>query len=191
MALHLCQGQDTENGVTEYAQKKILHNAKAGAKLYGTKPIIRLIREGMPVEVEENKDLTEQLKQSIQAKLDTWKGQYAKNGNNSRCLWYINMDNAEKSAELVAKLLAARWSSRLSDSSIARVIKAYMQVPEKVTGVEVTLTRKFGPGGRHHELVKMTFEFDGSNAARITCPTGYVEGRGLPGTVEVALQIIK
>jgi hypothetical protein len=38
-----------------------LKNAKAGAKLYGTKPIIRLIREGMPVEVEENKDLTEQL----------------------------------------------------------------------------------------------------------------------------------
>jgi hypothetical protein len=168
-----------------------LNNAKAGAKLHGTKPIMRLIREGMPVEVEENKDLTEQLKHAMQAKLDNCKGQHARHGNNSTCLWYINMDNEEKSAELLAKLLAARWSSQLSHSSIARVIKAHMQVPEKVTGVEVTLTRKFGLAGRHHELVKMTFEFDGSNAARITCPTGCYEGRGLPGAVEVALQIIK
>ena len=177
--------------MTEYAQKKILKNAKAGAKLYGTQPTIRHIREGMPVEVEENEDLHDQLKQSIQAKLDTWKGHYANNGNSSRTLWYINMDDAEKSAELLEKLLAARWSSRFSPSSIARVIKAYMHVPEKVTGVEVTLIRKFGVASRHHELVQMKFEFDGSNAARITCPTGFVEGRGLPGTVEFALQIIK
>ena len=191
LVLLLCKGKDMDNGVTEYAQGKILRNAQAGAKFYGAKPVTRVTREGLPTEVLEHKEHAQLLKQQIMDKLENLKGQCARLGNDSGPLWYLHMDNDEKFTELLGKLLESRWSSPFSPGSIARVIKNFMHIPEKVTGVAVTLTRKFGLSSRHHEVVQITFEFDGNNAAKLTCPTGYLEGRGLPGAVVPSILVAK
>ena len=83
LVLLLCKGKDMDNGVTEYAQGKILRNAQAGAKFYGAKPATRVIREGLPTEVLQHKELAQLLKQQIMDKLENLKGQCARLGNDS------------------------------------------------------------------------------------------------------------
>ena len=187
----LCKGKDTDNGVTEYAQGTILRNAQAGAKLYGVKPGTRITRESLPTEVLQHKEREDLLKQQIMDRLENLKGQHARLGNDSGPLWHLHLDDDEKFTELLGKLLESRWNSPFSPGSIARVIKNFMNLPEKVTGVEVTLTRKFGLSSRHQQVVQITFEFDGNNAAKLTCPTGYLEGHGLPGTVMPSTLVTK
>ena len=159
-----------------------MRNAKAGAKMYATKTNARLIHESMPREVLEHESATAQLKLAIQAKLENLKGKYARLGHDSSELWYLNMADDAASSELLATLLGARWVSRLSPSSVERVIKEYVKVPAKIEGVEVCLTRQFGvPPRRHQEELVVKFEYDSGGVAKLTCPTGYLQGHGLPG----------
>ena len=181
MRSHPCQGQDRENGVTPYAQNQIMRSVVAGAKMYATHTNTRCIFESMPQEVLDDEHATAQLKLAIQAKLVNLKSKFANYGNDSSDLWYLNMNDEASSASLLAALLDGRWSTVLSRVSVERVVKAYMQVPENIVGVEVSLARKHGVKKRHQELLLIKFEFDSDDVATITCPTGYHKGHGLPG----------
>jgi hypothetical protein len=187
---HPCQGQDLANGVTAYAQHEIMKNVNAGAKMYATQTNSRLIYESMPREVVDDQEATRRLKLAISAKLENLKGRLARRGTDSADLWYLNMADETASANLLATLLGARWSSVLSQGSVARVIKEYMKVPAKIVGVEVCLARRFGVTNRHQEQLRIKFEYDSDDVSTITCPTGYSKGHGLPGPATAyALQL--
>ena len=162
---HPCQGQDLANGVTAYAQHEIMKNVNAGAKMYATQTNSRLIYESMPREVVDDQEATRRLKLAISAKLENLKGRLARRGTDSGDLWYLNMADETASANLLATLLGARWSSVLSQGSVARVIKEYMKVPAKIVGVEVCLARRFGVTNRHHEQLRINL-----NTTVMMCP---------------------
>ena len=187
---HPCQGQDLANGVTAYAQHEIMKNVKAGAKMYATHTNTRTMYESMPREVLDNEEAYRLLKLAISAKLENLKCRFARRGNDSGELWFLNMVDGEASATLLATLLGVRWSSVLSRDSVERVIKEHMKVQAKIVGVEVCLTRRFGTTQRHQEMLRIQFEYDEDDVATLTCPTGYLKGRGLPGPATAyALQV--